>query len=100
MIELGRTGLKPQHIAGKFYHCALHAQANTKKRNLVFTHIPNGFNFALQSALAESRRHEYTVKVAQDMLFTDSLVTSSDEIHSHIYFAVIFCAGMNKCFCN
>ncbi len=54
-VHLGRVGfLEPEHIAGKLYHHALHAQADAEGGNVVSATPLESHKFALDAALAEA----------------------------------------------
>ena len=61
-IEFFRVGIvKASHVARKFNNRALHAKADTKEGNVVFTRIANGGNLAFHATVAKAAGHENTV---------------------------------------
>src|SRR5215470_1159246 len=66
LIEFGAVRLlQAGDIAGVFNRRALHAQANSKERNLVFSRVSNGMYHSFDTALAESAGHQDSVVTAQ-----------------------------------
>ena len=63
---------KPEDISGIFNHTDLHAEANAKVRYIILSRIPAGGDHALDSAVAETARHQNSVDAAED--FTDIFI--------------------------
>src|SRR5690606_19782768 len=95
-IDFYRMGtVQMQHILGKLYTSHLHAQANAKERDVVFTHKTDGVNFSIDAAASKTGCDENPVYAGQLFLSIFRRQIFRREV---LYFSLTFIdgAGMNK----
>lgn len=54
-----------KHVAGEFYHGALHSQADSQKRNIIFPCKTDSLEFPFNASIAESRSNQYPRTTSQ-----------------------------------
>ena len=65
-LHLGRVrALEVADIAGVLNQRHMHTQANTEEGNTLLTGIADGFDLALNAAIAEATRHKNRVELRQ-----------------------------------
>ena len=64
----GVGALETANVSCELHHRHLHAQADSKKRYLVFPRIPNSGNFSLGAAIAETAGNQNAVDLLEDGL--------------------------------
>ena len=50
-------------MPGILNHGHMHTQANAQKWNVIFSGISDGFNFAVDTSVAEATRHQNRIKI-------------------------------------
>ena len=95
-VHLGAVGVgKTQDVTCKLDDHALHAQADAKGGHVVLAAPPESDVFALNATLAESRRHDDAVVVAQQLLDVAVVdVLAVDIVEFEL--AVVVGAGMQQ----
>src|SRR5579875_2065876 len=89
----------PQHIAGVFNRCQLHAQANTEERFLLLPSITDRFNFPFNPAVAEAAWYKYPIYIMKQL--GNILCIYLLRINPfHLYIGIKGITGMLQCFNN
>ena len=96
-IKLGAIGVfQTRHMAREFDGGYLHAQADTKVRNFVFTGIAGRANFALNTAHTKAAGHQNAIELGQPR---DIVSIEGFRVHIlNVDFDMVFHARMAQCF--
>ena len=95
-VHFGGIGVFPtQHVAGVFYHAALHAQADAEEGNAAGAGVFDGGELAGDAAFAETGRHQNALTIAQHLLHI-GFVELFGMHHLHLHLARIHGSRLQK----